>query len=241
MNTMIPMYRCFYKLPNEDGWHINLGDITQDNIEEQFKKAKEEGRIVEYDFFESGRRNPKFTKDSSLDNTSYWMALRDYWGYSPDTEAWYAETELLPEPQGKTEITNDFQISYEIEDEDDLIEYITDLKSDNENDAGLPINLNFSTQSQQAFIVLEYRLMLDELKQFLDNVEQFKSVRLYIYEYSEHSFHIWQKENNTIRFAIQNSLNNGLIFSFDVTIPKDIFILQFNNILVEIENQIKQH
>ena len=40
MNTLIPIYKCFYKMPNKDGWLINLGDNIRGDIEEQYKNSK---------------------------------------------------------------------------------------------------------------------------------------------------------------------------------------------------------
>ena len=243
MNNLIPTYKCAYKIPNKEGWYIELGDYVQGKIEEKFESSKYLGQIIEYQLFLGGKRNPETTQPKTIDNFCFWILLRDYWGYSPDTKMWYAKDELLPEPQRKTEIADNFQINYEIEDEDDLIEYVEAIKKDenNVNDTGLLINITFKTETQEYTIALEYHRVINELKKFLIDIENGKSARLYVYEYSEDSFHIWQKDNEIIRFVIQNSLEQGLNFIFDETMPKELFLNQFKGIIAKIENQIQEH
>lgn len=240
MVNLIPTFKCFYKdSDQQEGWKLCLGDDLKGDIEKQFKKAKLEGKILDYKFFQDGHRNQDLQRDYVIDRTSYWINLRDNWGYSPETETWFDEGELIPEPKQKSEIVNNIQISFEVEDEEEIAEYIIDIQNGNEDDAGLAIKIYFISTTNKAYVVLNYQLMIEELKQFLNDIENLKSARLYIYEYSEATFHVWQKDND-IRFIIQSSVDQGLEFIFDATMPREMFLNQFNNAIEMLEDKINE-
>lgn len=176
-----------------------------------------------------------------------------YMSFCPDNKYWYDdEKEEIPEPLQKSNYLENIKItdilgnSYDtfesnLQNFNEFIDWL--FGTDNDED-----DFSFSIQFCKEWeINISIYCFIDFLE-FINKLEQEKSAKLFIEPGSGVKFFAWLKNDNKIRFVIQNYGNNkwkNFEYFFDITTNKDVFVKQMKKMITKyitmFQNAIKEY
>ena len=225
---------------------------------EYWENLKQQNKILDFDFIE---QKPKYYWQWTCDSSGKYKRIKrkredikiyndivsrkedKNWIYSTDTKNWYAANEVIPEPVSESKIYEDFELSFDIDDNEycdqhsHIVWYL-------EDDFYLPCNFVLKSGGEIIYKDISVNFnFFKGVKDFLKQTENGENVRFYDKCYSDDRMLVWQKENGYIRImflkAEEYCERENIIYRFqegytgedtllaDITIKKDEFISRY--------------
>lgn len=251
------VYDIAYKTYHKPWEFILAFDNDERGNIEYWEKLKAIHNIVDFDYIEQHPRIRKWTRFDEI-TKSYICGndeivtdfesrkLNKNWCYSPDTEIWYSENEIMAEPNTPSLMIDEFSIFGGILDdwngcsEKELIEEF--LSSKYSDETILPCYVSIKTEN--TIFSMEYDFACkQEIIENLHKIKAGEDVRFYIGTLKYNTLHVWHKKDNYIKILYQdiepNYQRNTNIFQ--LVIDKESFIEKFLEELECRERYIKNY
>mgnify|MGYP006916049180 FL=1 len=254
------IYDIAYKGDFEKWYFVLAFDNDERGNIEYWENLKAEHKILDFDYME---QKPQYTecleidpKSNKYSNHYNGIIEPDYeerkiernWCYSPETEKWYAENEIMDKPNvpfiylpEELYTAGGINMVHNVGTESDIIKsYITDsLKGY----GFLGCYVNFVSDNIIYTFEYDYNEK-DELIQNLNKIKNGENIRFYLGKLGgDKRVHVWQKENGYIELLYQNSKPNMKKDTdlFRIAVPCEKFVSVFLNEISNIESIIKTY